>query len=98
MQDGYLIGKLLSEEKEPEEAFKKLFKLRSKETANIIKGSQLSAKIRAGTEWYSQAARKLMRIMVTYAPGMIRNQIAKGFTPSYADEKFMTEVRAQYKK
>merc|ERR1712062_259053 len=35
IQDGYLIGKLLSEETEPEKAFKKLFKLRSKETANI---------------------------------------------------------------
>ena len=78
LQDGYLIGKFLSEEKTPKEAFEKLFRLRSKETANIIKGSQLSAQLRVGPEWYAQAARGLIRLVGNYAPSLLTNKIVKG--------------------
>ena len=58
MQDGYLIGKYLSEEKTPSDAFQKLFKVRHPSTDKVIKGSQWSARLRSGNMWYSKIFRK----------------------------------------
>ena len=58
MQDGYLIGKYLSEEKSPSDAFQKLFKIRHPSTDKVIKGSQWSARLRSGNTWYSKIFRK----------------------------------------
>ena len=58
MQDGYLIGKYLSEEKSPSDAFQKLFKIRHPSTDKVIKGSQWSARLRSGNMWYSKIFRK----------------------------------------
>ena len=58
MQDGYLIGKYLSEEKTPSDAFQKLFKIRHPSTDKVIKGSQWSARLRSGNMWYSKIFRK----------------------------------------
>ena len=88
----------MSEEVDPSAAFTKLFELRSKETENIIKGSQLSAKLRCGPQWWAQAARGIIRLVAAYIPSQIPAKIAKSFTPSFADEKFMEEVRSKYKK
>jgi len=58
MQDGYLIGKYLSEENTPSDAFEKLFKIRHPSTDKVIKGSQWSARLRSGNMWYSKIFRK----------------------------------------
>ena len=63
MQDGYLIGKYLSEEKTPSDAFQKLFKVRHPSTDKVIKGSQWSARLRSGNMWYSKIFRKGLNLL-----------------------------------
>ena len=42
MQDGYLVGKYLSENLNPSDAFRQLFEFRHESTDAVIKGSQWS--------------------------------------------------------
>ena len=42
MQDGYLVGKFLSENSNPADAFRELFEFRHESTDAVIKGSQWS--------------------------------------------------------
>jgi len=96
MQDGYLIGKLMAENKNPSEAYAKLFEIRSPESSKIIKGSRVSIEVRAGTHWYSKLGQRAFSFLMKNFPSFMTGIMVEQFTPTFADEEFMAEVRKYY--
>jgi len=96
MQDGYLIGKYLSEEKLPSDAFQKLFEIRHPSTDKVIKGSQWSARLRSGNMWYSKIFRKVLRTVLRTAPGFVASKFVPNLIPQWVDDEFIAELRKVY--
>lgn len=69
--------------------------MRSPETSKIIKGSKISLQVRTGEAWYQKFAREMFYFTLRTFPGTMISKMTSEFTPTFADEEFMAEVKKQ---
>ena len=85
IQDGYLIGRLLSENGEDfNAAFENLYKIRHPVTAKIVSNSKSIGEIRTGTGVKSRLIRMGMRNFLHYAPTkLLQKVMVDNFYPTF---------------
>lgn len=72
-------------------------KERSPTTSKIIKNSKISLQVRTGNTWYQRLARNLLYFTMQNFTKTMMSKLVSEFTPTFADEEFLTEVRKYYK-
>lgn len=87
VQDGYLIGKLLSEHNgDHDAAFKSLYSIRHPITSKIVSNSKSMGEFRTGTSYKNQLIRMVGRNVAHYAPTwLMRKILMSNLSPTFLD-------------